>query len=524
MLLAAVCLLPFLNKAFTIDDPYFLHEARQTLVTPRTPTSAAICWENVPHKRTLRAIGPNGPLMGYVLLPVVLTGEREWTGHLLILAILMGAVMATSALALRCGADSRAATLAGLVFASTPVVLGMAGTVMPDIPATALAVLGMERLLAWKKQRKLRQALVAGAALGMAPFGRMHTIFLLPIAAFLLADGLFWPPAGGKLRLLGSSRWLPLWLAAFCFVFLTWLTLDPSSSAILVAAPNADQVGAGNIWQNLPNFGADWMLVTAFGFAWLALDGAFGIWTLVTVAGAGAFARFALDVPRATFFAFALAGAMALALVMVEAWRSGNRIWLALALWLLIPAPILPYTHFPPKYFAACAPAAAILLGWKISRLPIPRRVMASGLTIVASAALGVAIVKADADFAGSARQVVAEEITPHIRAGGQAWYSGQWALKWYAEKAGANCLTNDPPYPSKGDLLIADKVDGSARFIASTGMFKGRLVRVISPGAPGGRVYNWDAGAGFFSNHAGYWPWRWSSAPLNTYYVWVLE
>ena len=266
------------------------------------------------------------------------------------------------------------------------------------------------------------------------------------------------------------------------------------------------------------------MLTTGFGIAWLMLDGTFAILTLATLLVGGQVVRYALDYPPATFLSIALAGAMAMASVMVEAWRSGKRVRLGLALWLLIPLPILPYTHFPPKYFVACAPAAAILLAWKLSRLPKVRLAMASGLTIAAGAAFGLAIVKADADFAGSARQVVAEEIVPHIRAGGQAWYFGQWELNWYAENAGANCLTNDPPYPSPGDLLIADRIDGSANFITSIGAFRGRLVRVISPGAPGGRVYNQAAGAGFYSNHSGYWPWKWSSEPLNTYFVWVLE
>jgi len=524
MLLAALCLLPFLNKAFTIDDPYFLHMAQQTLVTPRTPTSAVVCWENVAYKRSLRSIGPNGPLMGYLLLPVVLSGGREWVGHVLILAMFLGAVIATVALAFRCGAAPREATLAGLIFASTPVVLGMAGTVMPDIPATALAVFGMERLLAWKEERKLHQALLAGVALGIAPLARMHTIFLLPIAAFLLADGNLWPPSWRRFRELGLARWLPVLLAAFSFVFLTWLTFDRAPYAVFPTAPNADQLALGNIWQNLPNFGADWMLTTAFGIAWLMLDGAFGIWTLVTMVGAGEIARFALDYPPATLLSIALAGVLALASALVESWRSRKRVRLGLALWLFVPLPILPYTHFPPKYFAVCAPAAAILLAWKLGRLSNSTLAITSALTIGAGTVLGLAIVKADADFAGSARQVVAEEIAPHIRAGGQAWYFGQWALNWYAEKAGANCLTNDPPYPSPGDLLIADKIDGSAHFITSIGAFKGRLVRVLSPGGPGGRVYSWEARAGFYSNRPGYWPWKWSSEPLNTYYVWVLE
>src|SRR6266853_2404432 len=44
MLLAALCLLPFVNKAYTIDDPPFLLEARQILKTPLQPWSFPICW------------------------------------------------------------------------------------------------------------------------------------------------------------------------------------------------------------------------------------------------------------------------------------------------------------------------------------------------------------------------------------------------------------------------------------------------------------------------------------------------
>lgn len=44
LLLAAVCLLPFLNKPFLVDDPYFLDMAKQIVQHPAHPMDFEICW------------------------------------------------------------------------------------------------------------------------------------------------------------------------------------------------------------------------------------------------------------------------------------------------------------------------------------------------------------------------------------------------------------------------------------------------------------------------------------------------
>jgi hypothetical protein len=44
VLLATACLIPFLNKAFTIDDPLFLLEANEILKTSLQPWSFPACW------------------------------------------------------------------------------------------------------------------------------------------------------------------------------------------------------------------------------------------------------------------------------------------------------------------------------------------------------------------------------------------------------------------------------------------------------------------------------------------------
>ncbi len=415
--------------------------------------------------------------------------------------------------------------LAGLILASTPVVLGMAGTVMPDIPVTALVAVGMERLLAWKEQRKIHQALVAGLALGLAPLGRSHTLLLMPIGAMILAGGALWPPSLRKIRGIGLVCWLPIVLAGFCFVFFTWITFVPSPSALLPGAPNPDQVGGmHNVRHNLVSLGIDWLLTTGIGIVWIIRGGRRAVFAMAAILLAGQIAVYSLDYELANVLSVTLAGLFALGFVLVETWRSGRPVLFWLAVWLLIPLPILPYVHFPAKYLAPCAPAAAILVAWTLSSLTGRRMAIVSSVAICAGAALGVAIVQADAAFAGSARQVVADEIAPHMQAGGHAWYFGQWALHWYAEKAGADCLTLDPPYPHKGDFLITDEIDGADDLLQKLPGFPRHLIRTVTPGEAGGRVLNPVAGAGFFSNAFGYWPWQWSDEPLNIYHVWVLD
>jgi hypothetical protein len=538
VLLAVICVLPFVNKPFTIDDPYFLLEARQALLTPLTPTIIPVCWELVGHKRTLREIGSPGLLMGYILIPVVLLDNAEWAGHLWILLLLCAAVIATVAFAFRCGARPREALVAGLLFASTPAVLGMAGTVMPDVPCALLAAFGMERILAWQQERKLHQAIAAALALGLVPIARAHTVLLLPIAALILA--------GSPRKLRGDlMRWLPVALGAFVFVFLTWITFDGTPNAV-PGAPRFGQVSIDHIRDNLNQFGIHWLLTAPLGLAWLIVSGRLLRIAVVAILAVGAMACYGLHRINGMRFPLGFAGLLIMAAVLLWAWRSGRPLYLWLALSLFIPFATFPYVHSPAKYILPCMPAAAFLIATRLSELssgtdtrvpsrafggawtlvsvPWFRMAIAAAFLIAAGTTLGVAILRADTAFSGLARNVVAAEIQPHVQAGGHAWYAGDWALMWYSEKAGAECLTVDPPLPQRGDLIIAGRVEDGPEYVQRFQGFNLRLVRIIAPPAPGGRVLNKTAKAGFYSNPYGYWPWIWSNDPVNTYYIWQVD
>jgi hypothetical protein len=530
ILVAALCLLPFLGKAFTIDDPYFLAEAEQALRTPRTPAAVPICWDNIGFARPLRDVGSVSVVMGYVLMPVVLLQGKEWVGHSIDLLLLSIAVIATVSLAFRCGAGKTEAMLAGALFASFPVVLMMAGTIMPDILATTLGVIGIERLLAWKADGRLGQAWAAGIALGLAPVARSHTLFFLPIG-FLMLSADSWPESFGAslstwlraLRATPRIRWLPFLIAVLCFAAVTGVTFDTSGGAtIFPGGPNEEQLGSYFIRPNLLQFGLNWMAVTPFAIAWLLLEGGAGFTLLGVAVLAGALLKYAVPSSPILLDVLGPAGLLAIGSAVVWAWRTRRVPLAGLALCLLITLAVIPYVHFPSKYLTPSTPAAAILLAIRICKVTRAPKAWSAAI-VCAGAVLGVMLLSADAAFAGLARRAVVEGVAPQIQSGHRAWYAGQWALTWYAEQAGATCLSIYPPYPRTGDVIVAGEMEGGAELVSRFGM-KLHLLQTIQSSGPGMRLMNKAAHAGFYNNYFGYLPWAWSGEPVNTYYLWSVD
>ena len=68
LLLATVCLLPFLNKPFPIDDPWFLTMAQQIVKHPAHPMDFEICWNTGLSDECTKAyqFASGNPLMGQV--------------------------------------------------------------------------------------------------------------------------------------------------------------------------------------------------------------------------------------------------------------------------------------------------------------------------------------------------------------------------------------------------------------------------------------------------------------------------
>ena len=521
ILLALLCLAPFLNKAYTIDDPFFLLEARQILKTPLQPWSFPMCWLGnetcLPHAGMWAVCARQG-LMGYFLVPVLLAGAAERLAHLLQILLACLVVVEMVLLSLRLGLSRTQASIAGMLVVAIPPFLSMASTAMPDILALALGLTGIERLLAWKDQRKWHQALVAGVALGIAPYARPHLALFLPLGALSLFEHFEIRKALAQFRQ-QAVLWTPILVAACVLLAVNILTLQRD-----LTFDTQDLVRLQNIPVNLNAY----LLYLAFPIPLAAL------W-LLTRRRERKFLLLLVLIPLAmlcvmqfssvTFLrALELTGELYSLTVLVEMIvtyvRTGDRLGTFLSLWILMPLSAIIYVNLPIKFMVAVLPAVVLILLRLLSSLSPSRARLTCAAIMLTCVAYSFVLLKADANFADNSRQAAAELIAPHVAVGEKVWYGGQWGFYWYAREAGAQISKPGEPGPNPGELLAVGLLEGGD---ATLKRFPNReLLDSRTYTAPYGRTVGY--GAGLYSNRFGYLPWRWNPAATNTYQLWRIH
>jgi hypothetical protein len=526
--LALIVLLPFGGKAFTIDDTLFLQQATHLLADPLHPTAFTTVWSEAAVPQRMSQIMPSGPVAAWVLVPSALAGGSEWLAHLAQLAMLLVALVATVAFALRLGMAPRGATIAGLLLAATPAALAMAGTAMPDVPAMALGVAGLERLVAWKQHRRLHQGIAAAVLLGLAPLARSHVLLLLGMGALLVAEDYL---ARASWRNERFTAWLPILSAPLLTAVVVLITRDPEHGGGDLARSAQTFSDLTHVAANTVAFATHLVLAVPLAVPWFVARSLPIVrrWWVLAAATAGiSVALFASPWTRWPVLVglVAVIGIATLFDVFADAWDRRDSFQLTLGLWLLAPLPIVIYLHMPSKYLLASAPAAALLVARSLERVSKIAQWTAMS-TIVLGVALGVGILRADAAFAGLGRRAAADLIAPNVASGHRVWFAGHWGFQWYAENAGGRILTLTPPYPVAGDLIVTSR--NSEPGFAILQMLAERYPTVshltrIEDREAGGRIMNARLGAGFFSNGWGYLPWAWGDDPLDTFDLWQIH
>ncbi len=529
LLLSALVLVPFFGKAFTIDDTVFLFEARHALMDPLHPTAFEMTWEHSPER--VSHLVPTGPVMAWLLIPSIVTGGSERAAHVVQLTMLWLAILATVSLARRLGLSDLWASASGVILVAMPAVLGMAGTAMPDVPAMAFGVAGLERLAAWRQDRRVCQAVLAAVLLGLASLARSHLILLLGVGALFLSDTKS-SRCSWRDRLQIST---PLSAALLFIVAIAYLTRDPLPGAgtMVGAAIHYSSGTISRLASNVVAFPIHWVLAMAFAFPWMALRWRIMVQSRATVLVA--FVSFLLSM-----VALAYSGHQSLYLAIIAGlgvavlwdaitigWKENNLDHLALGLWLLIGLAAAPYVNLPPKFLVVSAPAAAILVAreMELHSGKVPWIIL--GTAVALGLGLGLAILRADAAFADVGRRAAAELIVPRVSAGQRVWFVGRWGFQWYAEKAGARPATLTPPFPSSGDAVAVSVASArSEEVLSMIGSRCAQLTQVayLEDASPGGRLMNKRLGAGFYSNASGYLPWVWGDSIIDAIVVWQIE
>jgi 4-amino-4-deoxy-L-arabinose transferase-like glycosyltransferase len=515
ILLCAAALLPFLNKAFTIDDPLFLLSARQILTTPLQPMSYPICWISSDIcVNSAASLGPLGmqALMGYILVPSILAGGSEWVAHTIQIFFSCVAVVAMVRLALRLGFDRLQAAAAGLMLVAIPPFLVMASTAMPDTLALALGLTGMERLLAWRDERRLLDGILASLSLGLAPFARPNLVLLVPFGALWLFKRF-------RLRLMvlqilkNPSLFTPVLAAAGIYVAAIVVTQDRSPES----ATSELMIGSQLLSRNLYSYLQYLVYPIPFAVVWLAIRARKIGWALglpLIFVLVYHFFFPAGSVGQELLRAGTIYGFVGLVHTLYSYYGAGDRTHRLLALWMLLPVPAVFYVHMPVKYMLLAMPAIILIMLSELWTLPASRAISFCCLLIAICAGFSLLLLKSDADFAGDARRAAAEMIAPRTAAGQKVWFAGQWGFYWYAQAAGAEVLKPGASELRARDLVAIDK--GSGGDVVLQKIAKRERIDWRHYPSPHGRVMG--SGGAFYS---GWVPWVWAPKATSDYELW---
>jgi hypothetical protein len=514
LLLATACLLPFVNKAFLIDDPYFLAMARQILKHPLHPMDFDVCWNIVDGCSKAYQLTPGNTLMGYVLVPTVLAGSAEWIAHATQLVFVSVAIVAMTSLVLRLGWSRHHAITGALLLVAIPPFLPMASTAMPDVLATATALVAIERMLAWRTERRWHQGLVAAIALGLAGVARAHLALFVPLAAFFLIESLH--PRQILFQLHRDVRlWIPVIAGGAILVAIVLATRERS----LGLDPPALFASRHNIPRNLKSYLVYFCFPLPLATVWAASRWNTGRQRVVRALLTGALVG--VLVPDKLSGALAGFGFTVLVDLLIESWEKCDHFGLFLILWLLIPLPIVYYGHLPIKYLLPCMPGV-ILCCFRLAESIRPRTAhVGSVILIVVATIYSVLILRSDAEFAEFGRAAMAKLIRSHTAAGETVWYGGTFSAYWYAPLNGARLYVDGTSEPKPGDLLVVGIREAGGQ-VTLAHFPKRSLLGSISHKYRFGRTMY--SGKGLYTNLYGNWLWGFGDSNDDRYELWKIE
>ncbi len=172
-------LLPFLNRAFHVDDPLFIWIARQIVKHPSDPYGFNLNW--VSFTQPMSIVMQNPPLCSYYIAAVaIVSGWSERSLHLAFLVWAVLSVLGTFAIARR---FCRGPVYATLLTLFTPAFLVSATSVMCDVMMLAFWVWALEFWLAGLDRQQSWRFLVSALLISAAALTKYFGITLVPLLA-----------------------------------------------------------------------------------------------------------------------------------------------------------------------------------------------------------------------------------------------------------------------------------------------------------------------------------------------------
>lgn len=508
-LVTVAALLPFLDKAFHVDDPLFLMVARRVATHPADPFGFEVNWYGA--AQPMWQITQNPPLGGWAIAAAAaLFGWSERALHGAFLLPAIAVVVATARLARRCGAP---APLAGLATLLTPVFLVSATTLMCDLPMLAL---WLAAVLAWMRGIDRDSVPWLAGAAALAAAATLTKYFAVTLVPLLV--GWTCLRTGRLDRRLG---WLLVPVAAIAGWDL-WTRAAYGHSLFLGAVDYAGGAPspfgrAGSVAVGVGFAGgclASWLGLLPLACSRRALAGWAGALAtaLVAVAATAQVGEYRFPVAGPTRVAFVVeaafflvAGVALLLLGLGEVARRRDTDSLFLVAWLLgtfVFAAVVNWTANGRSVLPLVPPAAILLArrvgdrarGGGAGRAVPPVLRLAPALALAAVISLAVAAADqrvAEAGRSGARAALARSE-------GRTLWFQGHWGLQWYLEEGGARPIDFERSPIRPGDRIAMPSYNTNLRPLPAEST---RLVEVVPLAPPAWLTTIHEAvGAGFYA------------------------
>jgi hypothetical protein len=457
---AVLTSLPWLNKAWHVDEALYLPVARRILEAPLDPYGFLFNWYGTPLPYT--AINNTPPLLHYLLAGAwALTGGTEWAMRLLFLPFDFAAAWALYLLAEK---YLEKPLLPVLLILSTPVWLLNMGHLMAEKPVMAF---GLWAVVLAQRGRWLPSA----ALLALALVAKYLAVVFLPVVLLAL------PTNKDRLKALALS-------CAPLFAYLLWQKAAPGA-ALLVTKESFLLPTAG--WthrlRSILSFTGGGLLVGAANpWAWGS--------ALLFVPPLDIAPNMVRSLDRFSGIVMACAGTSAL-------WSalSGRKIyaiWTATALLVIL------------AYWSVMARLVLLLAVPVI--LAFAEKYTVRLAHVAAALALSFGLQWVDSLHAGAYRETVRDF------PGKRLWSAGHWGLQEYVERAGGGVLSSWDQ-PASGEPVIVPRVNSNVLAPPAGAKLASRYVESKVPLR---LLSGWTGEGGFYSNVYGFLPFSLSTEPVE--------
>ncbi len=533
LLVCIICLIPFLDKAFNIDDPLFIWVAKQIQAHPADFYGFSVNWNGFEMPMWTRTQNP--PLTSYyIALAAYWVGWSEIALHLVFLVPAIAVVIGTYLLARELCQRPLVATLISIL---TPVFLVSSTTVMCDTLMLSFWVWSVFLWLNGIKRNSTISLICASFLIAACSLTKYFGMSLIPLLfIYSLA----------KQRKLGYWT-LFLLIPVLILAAYQWVTFTLYGTGLLLQG-----FSYSASYRQSPHINYFAKALTGLVFVggclisllfyvpllWrkriLAMCALFTLFYMVSLPFLRTIGNFEISTGEGVkwlsvveFSLLSLAGANFVALVVYDLWGNRNTDSLLLFLWSIGTLIFTCFLNWSinGRSILPLVPVLGIVIMRHFDRSGALDHVRASWrilLPLVPAAIIALGVTWADYIYADSARSAAVQINNTYKNASGTLWFQGHWGFQYYMEKLGGKAIDAGHPALAEGDLVIIPSNVSRIFPMRQDRMFL--LSEYRFPMYTYITTQNEDAGAGFYSDVFGPFPFVIGYKTVEKYTVYLLH